>query len=213
MDAGGPHQEVELRLLGDVRGKRILELGCGTARYSIEFAKQGATAIGIEASADALGVARYLCEREETRVELRQGDPADLAFLRAESIDAAFSSLALASVEDLDRLFRQVHRVLKTGAPLVFSLPHPLSRVAGPDAGTPPVVRRSYFDRTPFDVRTNGTSSVEYPHTVTDVHGGLTRAGYRVDALVEPEPDEGPGLGAGALLPTTLVVRARKEGS
>ncbi|HEX2062873.1 MAG TPA: class I SAM-dependent methyltransferase [Acidimicrobiales bacterium] len=204
---GGSHQEVELRLLGDVKGKRVLELGCGTARYSIGFAKQGATAIGIDASSDALGVARYLCEREEARVELRQGDPADLAFLRAESIDAAFSSRALAAVEDMDRLFRQVHRVLKPGGPLVFSIPHPVSRVVGPDAGAPPLVRRSYFDRAPVEVRTNGTSSLEYQHTVGDVHGGLTRAGYRVDALVEPEPDHGP------LLPATLVVRARKEGT
>lgn len=206
---GGAHQEVELRLLGDVKGKRVLELGCGTARYSIGFAKQGATAIGIDASSDALGVARYLCEREEARVELRQGDPADLAFLRAESIDAAFSSHALARVEDLDRLFRQVHRVLRAGAPLVFSIPHPVSRVVGPEPGGPPVVRRSYFDRAPVEVRTNGTSSLEYQHTVSDVHGGLTRAGYRVDAMVEPEPGEG----AGALLPTTIVVRARKEGT
>lgn len=200
-----------MRLLGDVRGKRVLELGCGTARCSIALAKQGATAIGVDSSAEALSTARYLCEREEAKVELRQGDLADLAFLRADSVDAAFSAHALAFVDHLDRLFRQVHRVLKAGAPLVFSIPHPVARLVDDEAAHPLVVRRSYFDPTPIQSVKNGSRSVEYQHTFSEVHGGLVRAGYRVDAVVEPEPDDPrPGKGR-PLLPRTLVVRARKE--
>ena len=41
--------ESELRLLGQLRGKRVLELGCGGAQCSIAFAKQGAHAIGVDA--------------------------------------------------------------------------------------------------------------------------------------------------------------------
>ena len=117
--------EAELRLLGDLRGKRVLELGCGGGQCSIAFAKQGATAIGVDFSAAQLAFGRRLCDEEDVRVELRQGDMADLAFLRADSIDLVFSAYAFRYVEDLNRVFRQVHRVLKVGAPLVFSLPHP----------------------------------------------------------------------------------------
>src|SRR5580698_4719438 len=117
--------EADLRLLGDLKGKRVLELGCGGAQCSIAFAKQGAIAIGVDFSAAQLAHARALCDQEEVRVELRQGDLADLAFLRADSIDLVFSAYAFGYVEDLNRVFRQAHRVLKVGAPLVFSLTHP----------------------------------------------------------------------------------------
>ena len=126
--------EQTLRLLGDLKGKRVLELGCGGAQCSIAFAKQGATAIGVDFSAEQLAFARRLVEREEVRVELRQGDLADLAFLRADSIDLVFSAYAFGYVEDLNRVLRQVHRVLRVGAPLVFSLPHPAySMIDDPD--------------------------------------------------------------------------------
>jgi SAM-dependent methyltransferase len=143
--------EAELRLLGDLRGKRVLELGCGGGQASISFVKQGAAAIGVDFSAEQLAYARRECDAEEVRVELRQGDVADLAFMRADSIDLVFSSYVFHYVEDLNRVFRQVHRVLKVGAPLVFSIPHPMWNTidATPDAA-PPMVGRPYFDRSPI---------------------------------------------------------------
>ena len=56
--------ESELRLLGDLKGKRVLELGCGGAQCSIAFARQGATAIGVDFCAEQLAFARRLTERE-----------------------------------------------------------------------------------------------------------------------------------------------------
>src|SRR5450432_1100511 len=119
--------ERELRLLGDVRGKRVLDLGCGSGQASIAFARQGAHAIALDASARQLERARRLAEVEEVRVEWHRSDLADLAFLRADSVDLAFSAHAIAEVEDLDRVFRQVHRVLVPGAAFVFSYEHPVA--------------------------------------------------------------------------------------
>ncbi|MGH9101927.1 MAG: class I SAM-dependent methyltransferase, partial [Acidimicrobiales bacterium] len=133
--------EAELRLLGDLRGKRVVELGCGGAQCSIAFAKAGAVAIGIDFSAEQLAFARRLVDREQVRVELRQGDLADLAFLQAESVDLVFSAYAFGFVRDLRRVFRQVHRVLRTGAPLVFSLPHPAYDMIDDDADDPLTIR------------------------------------------------------------------------
>ncbi len=207
--------EADFRLLGDLRGKRVLELGCGGAQCSVAFAKQGATAIGIDSSAEMLAYAKRLCEREEVKVELRQADMADLAFLRAESIDVAFSAYAFSYVEDLDRVFRQVNRVLKAGAPLVFSLPHPALALIDEHAEAPLVVR-SYFDRSGVERERNGITFTEYQHTISDLFGGLTRAGYRVDTILEPEPL--PGVASARqpetsrYVPRTVVFRARKEG-
>src|SRR5437588_2033632 len=177
--------EADYRLLGDLKGKRVLELGCGGAQCSIAFAKQGAHAIGIDFSSEQLACARRLCEREEVKVELRHGDLADLAFLRADSIDLVFSAFSFGFVEDLNRVFRQVHRVLKVGAPLVFSLPHPAYDMIDDDSDQPLLIRRSYFDRSPIDYEWNGIGFTDYHHTIGDIYMGLVRTSYRVDVIRE----------------------------
>jgi SAM-dependent methyltransferase len=210
--------EADFRLLGDLAGKRVLELGCGGAQCSIAFAKQGAVAIGVDFSAEQLAFARRLTDREGVKVELHQGDLADLAFVRAESIDLVFSAYAFGYVEDLNRVFRQVHRVLKRGAPLVFSLPHPAyDMIDDDDPEHPLLIRRSYFDRSPIDYEWNGIKFTDYHHTISDLYMGLSRTGYRVDVLLEPEPTpSGPRSifwrESFRYVPRTLLVRARKEG-
>lgn len=211
--------EAELRLLGDLKGKRVLELGCGAGRNSVAFARQGAIAIGVETSTELLAAARRLCEREEVRVELRQGDMADLAFVRADSVDAVFSAGALGYVEDLGRVFRQVHRVLRVGAPLVFSVPHPAYHlIDGADPEQPLLVVRSYFDRAPVAEERHAAPRTRYHHTLSDLHTALVRASYRIDTLLEPQPSPTGPHGADwqeaeRYVPRVLVVRARKEGS
>ncbi|HET6966004.1 MAG TPA: class I SAM-dependent methyltransferase [Acidimicrobiales bacterium] len=210
--------EADLRLLGDLKGKRVLELGCGAAQCSIAFARSGATAIGVDLSAAMLAHGRRLCEEAEVRVELRQGDMADLAFLRADSTDLVFSSYAFQYVEDLNRVFRQVHRVLKPGAPLVFSLPHPAYFLIDEDSGTPPRLERSYFDRSPERYERGGVDFTAYHHTFADLYMGLARASYKVDLILEPEPIAGAPRSwfwseAMEWVPRTLIVRARKEGN
>lgn len=210
--------EADLRLLGDLKGKRVLELGCGGAQCAIAFAKQGATAIGIDYSAEQLGFARRLVEREGVKVELRLGDLADLAFLRADSIDLVFSAYAFGFVDDLRRVFRQCHRVLKDGAPLVFSLPHPAYDMIDDDSDPALLVRRSYFDRSPIPRASAGVPFTNYHHTVAELFSALVRSGYRVDTILEPEPSaSGPRSHhwreSFNLVPRTLVMRARKEGT
>lgn len=209
--------EADFRLLGTLDGKRVLELGCGGAQCSIAFAKQGATAIGVDFSGEQLAFARRLCEREGVKIELREGDLADLAFLRADSIDVVFSAYAFGFVDDLGRVFRQVHRVLKEDGPLVFSLPHPAYDMIDDGSDEPLLIRRSYFDRSPIDYEWNGIEFTDYHHTFEDLYTTLLRSGYRVDTVLEPEPVvAGPRSQhwreAFRWAPRTLIVRARKEG-
>lgn len=200
--------EADLRLLGDVKGKRVLDLGCGDGAAAVSFALAGATVVAIDPSSEHLATTRARADEAEVRLELRTGDVADLAFLRADSIDGCFAAGSLAAVDDLGRVFRQVHRVLKVGAPLAFSLPHPAWEVL--TAG------RSWFDRSP--VRDADGTILELPRPVSDLYASLVRASYRVDALLEPEPVPHAPRSASwdprmATVPRTLVVRARKEGS
>jgi SAM-dependent methyltransferase len=203
--------EAELRLLGAVADKRVLELGSGTGRNSVAFAAQGAHAIAIDFSPESLSAARRLSERDGVKVELHEGDLADLAFVRADSVDLVFSAYALSLVDDINRVFRQVHRVLKEGAPFVFSVMHPASVMLDESPDQAPILRRSYFDRERIDLGSDRPPFASHVHTISDLFSGLSRANFRVDLLLEPEPQRPRGARA-PWLPPTLIVRARKEG-
>jgi SAM-dependent methyltransferase len=151
------------------------------------------------------------------KVELHHGDLAELAFVGADSIDVAVSIYAFGAVDDLNRVFRQVHRVLRPEGPLVFSLPHPTYLAVRPDA-QPPAFRRPYFDRSPVTWESGSHSGTDIPHTIGDLFTSLGRANFRVDTLLEPEPP--PDAPARSRhwtepmrwVPSTLIVRARKQG-
>lgn len=201
-------REDTLKLLGNVEGKRILDLGCGAGHNAIALARQGAKVIAVDESADQIAEARYACEREEVKVELHHAPLAELAFVRADTIDAALSVWGLAPVEDIDRVFRQVDRVLRPEHPLVLAMPHPAWSLV--DAEDPERrVQRSYWEPTPVEGAV--------PRTVSALFTALGRANFRVDSLLEPQPATGGARGPAwhehmAYVPATLIIRARKQG-
>jgi SAM-dependent methyltransferase len=206
--------ESELKLLGHVDGRRILDLGCGAGAGAVALAKAGARVIAVDEDVANVGRARHNAEREGVRVETHHGPLPELAFVRADTIDAAVSVYGLAAADDLDRIFRQVHRVLKPERPFVFSLPHPAFTLLDPDGGEP-VLRRTWWDSSPvaWSVAADGAEP-DRARTLSGLFGSLGRANFRVDALAEPEPDRA-AAGDGwsdpmRWVPPTLIVRARK---
>lgn len=212
--------EGDLRLLGDLSGKRVLQLGCGDGHNTVALHRAGARVIVVEPDATRVKRARNLFEKENTRVELIPGDVADLASVRAESIDVALSIYALAGVEDLARVFRQVHRVLRPDLPFVFSLPHPAFAMVDTTSKRPIKLVRSYWEDKPrtWSLEDDDDSSgVDYGHTFNRLFTWLTRSNFRVDILLEPEPkkvgEHSPAwVDAMAKVPSTVILRARKLG-
>src|SRR3546814_13687 len=180
-------REDTLKLLGNVEGKRILDLGCGAGHNAIALAKQGAKVIAVDESSDQVAEARAAAEREDAKVELHHLPLAELAFIRAETIDGVISAFGLAPIDDLDRVFRQVHRVLRQEHPLVLSFPHPAFAVVdGADAERQ--VQRSYWDTAAITAASDD-GPADVPRTISALFTSLGRANFRVDTLLEPEPD------------------------
>jgi SAM-dependent methyltransferase len=208
--------EAQLRLLGNVEGRRILVLGVGAGAELVTLARQGARVIGVDPTLAGIEAARSAAEEAEVKVELHQSDLAELPFVRADALDAALSVFALAGVDDVDRVFRQVHRVLHPECHLVLSVPHPAYGMFDPDSDDPPTVARSYFDHASRPWVIAGQRGEEHLRTIGDLFTSLTRANFRVDTLVEPEPAGGrvsrQWTEAMRWAPATLILRGRKEG-
>ncbi len=206
-------REVDLRLLGDLAGKRVLDLGCGAGRNAVALARAGARVIAVDESAEQIGHARTAIDAADVRVELHHAPLAELAFLRADTIDAAICVGALAHVADIGRVFRQLHRVLRPEHAAVISVPHPTFAQLDPDSDDPARIRRSAFDPQPHpeDDPRHGT----FARSFSSLFSELGRTGFRVDTVLEPQPTSTGGPHWSPVMqqvPATLILRCRKEG-
>jgi len=182
--------EADAGLLGDVRGARVLEVGCGAAQAARWLADQGARPVGVDLSAGQLRHAQTLAGRTGIVVPLVQADATALPFADG-SFDLAVSAYgAVPFAADQVALHTEVARVLRPGGRWAFSVSHPL-RWALPDSPDEDglVVRHSYFDRTPYveQDESGRPTYVEHHRTLGDRVRDLTASGFVLVDLVEPE--------------------------
>ena len=119
--------EADLRLLGDVRGKSVLELGCGAARWSKALARLGAEVVGVDFSAAQLAHARRVLRTANGRVSLVRSNVQRLPF-RPNSFDVVFCDWGgltfadpLVTVPECARVLRRNGIVaFTTGSPIGF---------------------------------------------------------------------------------------------
>jgi SAM-dependent methyltransferase len=187
-------RERDARLLGDVAGRRVLEVGCGGAMCSRWLAARGAHPVAFDISGGMLRHARDGAARTGIDVPLVQADAEHLPF-RDASFDIAFTSFgAIAFVADSARVMREVARVLRPGGRWVFATTHPMRWPFPDDPGQVGLlVVTSYFDRTPYvELDEAGTPLyVEHHRTLGDRVREIAAAGFRLVDLVEPEWPEG----------------------
>lgn len=185
--------EADLRLVGDVRGKRVLELGLppGPAN-SVAMAQAGARAIAVDNSLERIAAGRRAAEVAGVRVEFQQAELFQLGFATSSSLDLVLCVERLTGVDDVDRLLRQVHRVLKPEAAFVAVLEHPAHAMFD---GDEPIARRRYGTATHL--------------TIGELCMSLQRSNFALDALYELFAKSKPR----AVVPSTLAFRARKLGN
>lgn len=188
--------ESDAQLLGDVWGRRVLEIGAGAAQCSRWLADRGATVVASDLSAGMLASAREVdASRAPTaRVPLAQCDGRSLPFADA-VFDVVFTAYGVIPfVADAEVVVAEAARVLRPGGRFVFATTHPV-RWAFPDDPGPHglTASGSYFDRRPYveQDRAGRVTYVEHHRTLGDRVREITAAGLRLVDLVEPEWPEG----------------------
>ncbi|HEV2519821.1 MAG TPA: class I SAM-dependent methyltransferase [Thermoplasmata archaeon] len=181
--------ERRLRLLGPVRGKRILELGCGAADWSIALSRAGARVVGLDFSEARLAQA-------EERV-VRAGAPVFLVRARAEEIpfpggyfDIVLSDYGATTFADPLRIVPEVARVLRPGGIFVFAHASPLRSLA--EGGSPERLYRR-FVRDYFGMRVlRFPESTEFQLPYGEWIRLFAACGLAVERLVEPRAPRTP---------------------
>ena len=219
LDAGfvwGPEglTEEDAGLLGDVRGARQLEAGCGAARCTQWLVARGAHAVGVDIAFRQLRHSR-LADPPDAPTPVAQADARVLPFADG-AFDTVFSTYgALQFVADSAAATAECARVLRPGGRFVFSVTHPIRWSFLDDPGERGLVAcHPYFDRTPYvEQDPDGTVTyVEHHRTVGDRVREITAAGLRLVDLVEPEWPAGSEHGwdawsreRGEIIPGTAI--------
>jgi 2-polyprenyl-3-methyl-5-hydroxy-6-metoxy-1,4-benzoquinol methylase len=114
-------------MAGDVRGKRVLDVGCASGGLSEAFAERGARVVGIDLNPRLIERAR---ERLGSKAEFRVADiAAPLSFLEAGSFDVVAASLVLHYLADWGPPLREFARILRPRGALLISTHHPIQDV------------------------------------------------------------------------------------
>ncbi|RMI13199.1 class I SAM-dependent methyltransferase [Cellulomonas triticagri] len=196
-------RESDARLLGDVAGRRVLEVGAGAAQCARWLLGQGAHVVATDVSGGMLAAAATLdaarpdggpLAGRAPAVPLVQADARALPFPDA-SFDVVFTAYgAIPFVPDARRVHAEAARVVRPGGLWVCSVTHPVRWAFPDDPGERGLTAdRSYFDRRPYvEADEQGTVLyAEYHRTLGDHVADLVAAGLVIDAVVEPAWPEG----------------------
>lgn len=210
------------KLLPDLAGKTVLDLGCGDGKHCADFVLRGAKkVIGIDISEKMLQVAQR--EHADPAIRYLQQSMTEIALLD-ETFDVIYSNMAFHYIEDFASFAKTMLGVLKANGVLLFAQEHPVVTATMDDKG--------HFQKSLTGKKIAYTFSnygipgervthwfvdgvVKYHRRMSDIINALTDAGFIIERMEEPQPDAPtiatyPALAAQLIKPTFLIVKAKK---
>lgn len=211
-----------LQLVGDVRGRQVCDIACGTGAVSRELVRRGARVTAVDLSLPQLHIA---CEHEAQ-------EPLGVTYVHADAqtlrlVDQAFGVVTcchgLTDIPDLEATIHTVRRLLRPRGCFVFSIPHPCFQTphyewTTLEDGRTGQVLTGYFDEGFW--RSANREGIRYRvgayhRSLSTYLNALTQAGFTLDQLDEPRAngrlaEQNPGY---AQLPGVLIARCRRDGA
>ncbi len=164
------------RLLGDVTGMNLLDVGCGTGRWSHQLAGAGAKVTAFDFSEGMLQKAR--AKNDANPVHFIQHDVADPFPFADATFDRLTCCLVIDHVADLIRLFSEMRRVCRPEGCIVVSSMHPAMMLKGTQA-------RFHDPATGREIRPKSE-----PHQLCDYVNAIRRGGLRIETMEEHLVDD-----------------------
>ncbi len=217
-----------LRVVGDVRGLRLVDLACGNGYLSRHFARAGAEVVGVDASAPIIARAKAREAKDPLGIRYLTADVTQRIPLESETVDVVASNMALMDMEDAGAAILEVARLLRPGGRFVASLSHPCF-----DQGSSSTwimerffrrtqvwrkiarYRHPFADEMPWGIEERTVTTMGYHRPLSWYARALRDAGFLIRSLEEPEPTkefiEGSPQGPYVVeIPLHLVIEAVK---
>ncbi|MCI0441048.1 MAG: methyltransferase domain-containing protein [Chloroflexi bacterium] len=194
--------EPMLAMLGDVRGKRVLDVGSGNGYLCRKLARAGAQMTGVELSDEFIKIAMRREASEKLGIAYVNASASKMDFLPGSSFDKAVSNYVLMDIRDYTLALGEVFRVLKTGGVFIVVISHPaFDSVPGvwlkPAPDSPRVEDRSgwltdrYFYTGPLmEHFGNFDPILSFHRPLREYWRAFKQAGFVVDGFEEPSITE-----------------------
>ena len=173
-----------LRLLGEVKGKSILDAACGPGKYAEILLSNGAHVSGFDLSSEMITYAKKRNGNQGTFFVHDLEQP--LYMFKDQSFDIVICALALHYLEDCSTAIQEFCRVLKKNGRLVISIEHPFFEYNYYKSN-------AYFKKEAVSCTWRGFGSPievhSYRRSLQDCIQPLTANGFYIDELVEPKPE------------------------
>ena len=184
---------IELELLGNLEGKRILHLQCHFGQDSIALSRLGAKVTGVDLSDKAIESARQLASDAQEDVTFICCDIYDLPNLLTDQFDLVFTSYGtIGWLPDLKAWAKIISQFLKANGQFVFVEFHPVVWMFDDNFER---IEYAYFNTGPIVESHSGTyanknaeitqSYVMWNHSISEVMNTLIQEGLRIDSFEE----------------------------
>lgn len=175
-----------LSLMPEVKGKLVLDAGCGPGVYAEWLVKNGADVVALDANEKMVRLAKQRLGKNAAVLLANLELPLD--FLADASFDIILCPLVMDYIKDWERTFREFHRVLRVGGCLVFSIGHPFTEYDSWRQTS------HYFRVEQVDYMWRGFGKAvnmpSYRRPLSAAINSLIKAGFTLDQVLEPLPTE-----------------------
>lgn len=185
--------EPELKLLGNIEGKKILHLQCHFGQDSISLARMGAEVTAVDLSDKAISEAKILANKCGVEVNFIESDVYNLSTILDEKFDIVFTSYGtIGWLPDLEKWAKVISHFLKSGGKFVFAEFHPVvwmfdddfTKVAYDYSSKEPIVET--YEGTYADREANLSQEyVMWNHSLADVFQSLINQNLEIKNFEE----------------------------
>lgn len=185
--------DIELLILGNIKGKKVLHLQCHFGQDSISLAQLGAEVTAVDFSPKAIEAAKQLAKNTETKVDFICADIFDLPNHLGGTFDLVFSSYGtIGWMPDIDKWSKIVSHFLKPNGKLLLVEFHPAVWMYNNDFSK---VEYGYFNTKPIIETESGTytdknapieaTMITWNHPLSDVLNAVIKNGLSIQLLNE----------------------------
>ncbi len=209
------------KILGNIRGKQVLDLACGEGYNSRIMAKKGAKVTGIDFSKNQIKYAQEEENNNKMGIEYFIQNASRLGRFKNNTFDIVVCFMALQDMNNYKKAVKEVKRVLKTQGRFIFAMPHPcFERNVGRDGISYTV--KDYFTAKAYPLYwkmkrlTKHFKTTSFHRSLSDYTNALYDADLLISRIHEPKPTKQglkvhPNLKENLLIPQSIVIEAIKS--
>ena len=179
-----------LEMIGEVQGKKVLDLGCGDAKFGVELLQKGCISYdGVEGSENMAKEATKTLNGTEGKVHLSSIETWNF---QTGNYDLVVSRLALHYLAELKDIFQETHKSLGSNGRFIFSVQHPvltssIKSAAASSSKTDWIVD-DYFNSGERVEPWIDKKVVKYHRTIEEYYQLLKQTGFRIEDIREGTP-------------------------